>query len=65
MRAGACICRILFPTGASNNHNESFPCALSFASFCTLHQFRKRGGGGKALTPAAGCRGGAEWDVMQ
>ena len=41
-RSGVCICRIIFLTGASNNHNESFPFPffLSFPSFCAL------GGGG-------------------
>ena len=36
-----CICRIIFLTGASNNHNDSFPCFLSLSSFCTLHRFRR------------------------
>ena len=27
-------------TGASNNHNDSFPLVLSFSSFCALHRFR-------------------------
>ena len=34
-----CICGITFLTGASNNHNDSFPFVLSFASFCALHHF--------------------------
>ena len=34
-----CICRIIFPTGASNNHNDSFPFVLAFASFSALHHF--------------------------
>ena len=38
--AGVCICGIIFLTGASNNHNDSFPFVLSF-SFCTLHRFRR------------------------
>ena len=38
VRAGVCICRIIFLTGASNNHNDSFPFVLSSASF--------KGGGG-------------------
>ena len=33
VRAGVCISRIIFLTGASNNHNDSFP--LSFP-FCLL-----------------------------
>ena len=45
-----CICRIIFLTGVSNNHNDSFPFSLPFASFCALHCFRRarsaRGGGG-------------------
>ena len=36
-----CICRILFLTGASKNHNHSFPFVLSFSSFCALHCFRR------------------------
>ena len=40
VRAGVCICRIIFLTGASN-HNDSFPFSLSFSSFCTLHRFRR------------------------
>ena len=36
-----CICRIIFPTGASHNHNDSFPFFLSFSSFCALHRFRR------------------------
>ena len=36
-----CICRIIFLTGASNNHNDSFPFFLSFLSFCALHRFRR------------------------
>ena len=46
MRAGVCICRIIFLTGASNNHNYSFPLVLSFSSFCALHRFRRAAGGG-------------------
>ena len=41
MRAGVCICRIIFLTRASNNHNASFPFVLSFSSFCALHRFRR------------------------
>ena len=41
MRAGVCICRIIFLTGASNNYKDSFPFVLSFASFCVLHHFRR------------------------
>ena len=41
LSAGVRICRIIFLTGASNNHNGSFPFVLSFASFCTLHHFRR------------------------
>ena len=41
VRAGVCICRIIFLTGASNDHNDSFPFVLSFSSFSTL-----LGGGG-------------------
>ena len=41
MRAGVCICRIMFLTGASNNHHDSFPFVLSFASFCALHHSRR------------------------
>ena len=40
-RADVCICRIIFLTGASNNHNDSFPFVISFASLCDLHQFRR------------------------
>ena len=40
-RAGVCICRIIFLTGASNNHNDSFPFFLSLFSFCALHRFRR------------------------
>ena len=28
---------MIFLTGASNNHNDSFPLVLSFSSFCALH----------------------------
>ena len=35
-----CICRIIFLTGASNNHNDSFPFFVSLFSFCALHRFR-------------------------
>ena len=35
------VCRILFLTGASNNHNDSFPFFLSLSSFCALHRFRR------------------------
>ena len=41
VRAGVCICWIIFLTGASNNHNDSFPFFLSFSSFCALHRFRR------------------------
>ena len=40
MRAGVCICRIIFLTGASNNHNDSFPFFLSLF-LCALHRFRR------------------------
>ena len=36
-----CICRIIFLTEASNNHNDSFPFFLSLFSFCALHRFRR------------------------
>ena len=52
MCAGVCIRRIIFLTGASNNHNDSFPFVLSFASFCALQGDYKGGGGyhGSTLT---------------
>ena len=36
-----CICKIIFLTGASNNHNDSLPFFLSLFSFCALHRFRR------------------------
>ena len=64
MRAGVRICRIIFLTGASNNHNNSFPFVLSISSFCALHQFRRAqscsvtplggGGGGRGLREGGG-----------
>ena len=36
-----CICRIIFLTGASNHHNDSFLFLLSLFSFCALHCFRR------------------------
>ena len=38
---GVCICRIIFLTEASNNHNDSFPFILCFASFCAVDHFRR------------------------
>ena len=38
---GVCICGIMFLTGASDTHNDSFPLVLSFSSFCALHHFRR------------------------
>ena len=55
MRAGVCVCRIIFLTGASNNHNDSFPFVLDFSSFCALHRFRRgRSGGGMCLACSDG-----------
>ena len=45
-----CICRIIFLTGASNNHNDYFLFFLSLFPFCALH----RGGGGGLFEAMAG-----------
>ena len=49
-----CICGIIILTGASNNHNDSFPFFLSFSSFCAPHRFRRARSalslGGRGLT---------------
>ena len=39
-----CICRIIFLTGASNNHNNSFPFFLSFGGGggCMMSGFEKK-----------------------
>ena len=36
-----CICRIIFLTGASNIHNDSFPFFLSLFSFYAPHRFQR------------------------
>ena len=33
--------KIVFLTGASNNHNDSLPFVVSFTSRCALHHFRR------------------------
>ena len=38
-RWGVHLHLIIFLTGASNNHNDSFPFFLSLFSFCALHRF--------------------------
>ena len=53
MHAGVCICRIIFLTGASNNHNDYFPFVLSFSSFCALRA-QEGGGGGQMTLPLNG-----------
>ena len=51
VRAGVCICRIIFLTGASNNNNDSFPFVLSFCLFLCSAPFSGGGGGNLCVCP--------------
>ena len=60
-----CICRIIFLTGASNKHNDSFPFFLSLF-FCALHRFRRARGGDLACRHSVSfwaAAGGAYWPL--